>query len=559
MKKMFWGAALNAHFLAACFVLALLAVGAMQSLVFAATEPVAKGQYYLVGVGPGDADLLTSRAVEVIREADVVFCDPRTQKDLASLVDFKGKQVLDGYGVIFRFYGRDCSKLTEEDKAKAKDGMTCEDYRKKQVEFAKIVRDAVAKGKKVVMTTGGDPMIYGPALWTLHDLKDLQPVVVPGLSSMNAANAALQVSLGEVVITAPFKKQDAKDDIESLAKHDRATLVIFMPRDIKDLLARLSGVYPSDTPIAVASYAGIAGKEKVVSGTLADIASKLGDTDIRMSLVYVGKALANAQYRKEGEKPVASKGKFYLVGVGPGDPDLATLRALDVIKKADLIFCSKPIKEKFAQYLEGKNVVEGYHRLFPFYRKDCSQATEQDKSRERMSCEEYHKKQEEFASMTRDAVAQGKTVAMLDSGDPLIYGPCSWTLTELHDVDTEVVPGLSCFNAANAALGVGVTEGKTSHSVLLASGWSVDEMAPHQATMVLFTMRTEFKKFIDSLSKHYPPETPVAIVMHAGYAETESVMRGTLGGILAQVGEGKLPFEYLLYVGDFLTNGGKQW
>lgn len=170
-----------------------------------------------------------------------------------------------------------------------------------------------------------------------------------------------------------------------------------------------------------------------------------------------------------------------------------------------------------------------------------------------MSCEEYQHKQREFASMVREVVSKGKTVAMLDNGDPLIYGPCSWSLVELSDLDTEVVPGVSAFNAANAAIGKKVTGGVNSNSVILASGWSVEEMAVHQATMVLFTMRTEFKKFIDALSKHYPPETPVAVVISAGYQERERVMHATLGNVLERLGEGKLPFEYLLYVGDFLA------
>jgi precorrin-4 methylase len=225
-----------------------------------------------------------------------------------------------------------------------------------------------------------------------------------------------------------------------------------------------------------------------------------------------------------------------------------------VIEKADLIFAGKRISDKFKSHLAGKKVLNGYRRLFPFYGKTCADLSPAEKARERMSCEEYHRKQAEFAAIVRAAVAEGKTVAMLDSGDPLVYGPCSWSLTELRDLDTEVVPGLSCFNAANAALRAGVTEGKNAHSVILASGWSVKEMAIHQSTMVLFTMRTEFKKFIDSLAQHYPSDTPVAIVFSAGYAEKEKVMHGSLGSILDQVGEKKLPFEYLLYVGDFLNN-----
>jgi precorrin-4 methylase len=459
--------------------------------------------------------------------------------------------VLDGCEVLFRFYGKDCAKLSRDEQTKH--SMTCEEYHQRQAEFARLVRQAVAEGKHVVLLSSGDPTIYGPDMWSLKELHDLDPVVVPGLSAFNAANAALQASFGEVIITAPFKREDRKDTIESFSAHEQATMVIFMPRDMKDLFVRLSRVYAADTPAAIVSYAGYAGREKVVTGTVGGFSANPGGLDGRMSLVYVGKALAQAQSKSGEAGAPRSKGKFYLVGMGPGDPDLATLRALKVIEKADLIFAGKKISDKFGPCLAGKKVLDGYHRLFPFYGKDCSRASQAEKARERMSCEQYHQKQAEFAAMTRKAVAEGKTVAMLDSGDPLIYGPCSWTLTELRDLDTEVVPGLSCFNAANAALRVGVTEGRDTHSVLLASGWSAEEMAVHRSTLVLFTMRTEFKKFIDSLSKHYPPETPVAIVFSAGYAGKEKVMHGTLDSICDQVGENKLPFEYLLYVGDFLS------
>jgi precorrin-4 methylase len=333
-------------------------------------------------------------------------------------------------------------------------------------------------------------------------------------------------------------------------------MVIFMPRDLQALFARLSHVCAADTPAAIVSYAGYTDQQKVTAGTVGGFAADVSGLDARMSLVYIGQALAKAQFKTEQPSAQAAKGKFYLVGIGPGDADLATLRALKVIKEADLIFAHKRISDKFKAYLAGKKVIDGYHRLFPFYGKDCARLTPAEKAGERMSCEQYHQKQAEFVAMVRAALAEGKTVAMLDSGDPLIYGPCSWTLTALRDMHTEVVPGLSCFNAANAALRTGVTEGQNAHSVILASGWSVEEMAVHQSTMVLFTMRTEFKKFIDSLLKHYPADTPVAMVFSAGYADKEKVMRGILGSILDQVGENKLPFEYLLYVGDFLNRGG---
>ena len=461
--------------------------------------------------------------------------------------------MIDGYSVLFRFYGKDCNALTQQERNKHK--MSCEEYHEKQKSFAAMVRKAVAEGKKVVLLSSGDPTIYGPDIWSLKELSDLNPTLIPGLSSFNAATAALKVSLGEVILTAPFKGKDGvetKDQLENLLKYEKATVVIFMPREMEDLLKRIASVSPPETPMAAVSHAGQKDKEKVILGTVADMGKKLANADTGATLLYVGKALGEANFRFTPSKKEKGQGKFYLVGAGPGDSDLATLRAVNVLKKADMIFAAEKISSRFKKELAGKTIIDGYHRLFPFYGKKCSEITEKERSNERMSCEEYHKKQAEVSQMVRKAVAEGKRVAMLDSGDPLIYGPCSWTLTEFRDIETEVVPGLSCFNAANAALGQGITEGSRSHSVVFASGWTVDEMSALQSAMVIFTMRTEFEKFITTLSRHYPADTPLAIVSSAGYAEKEKVFRSTLGAIQNDTGKDQLPFEYLLYVGDFL-------
>ncbi len=535
-------------------LLLFLVVGCTPQPQLTVAPPAASGSFAVVGLGPGDADLLTTRALNAIREADLVFCSAGTREKLSPYVDFRGKEVLDGYNVLFRYYGKDCPDGGGKTKGRSGRGrLSCEEYHQKQAEFAALVRTAVAAGRRVVILSSGDPMIYGPDIWSLKELHDLNPRVIPGLSAFNAANAVLQVRLGEVMLTAPFQREGAMDNIEQLAGHKRATMVIFMPRDLQKLFARLAAVYASETPVAVVSDAGVVGREQVTMGSVGGFLADSSGIDSRRSLIYVGRALKTAQYRP-APSPVKGRGKFYLVGVGPGDADLATLRALMVIEKADLIFAHQKICDRFQNYLTGKKVIAGYHRLFPFYGKKCADVKVEEQGRERRSCAEYHAKQAEFAALVRAAVAEGKTVAMLSGGDPMIYGPDAWALTELRDLDTEVVPGLSCFNAANAALRVGVTEGRHSHSVIFASGWSVEEMAAHRSTMVLFTMRTDFKKFVDTLSRSYALATPVAIVCKAGYADREKVIHGTLGTILEQVGKERPPFEYLLYVGDFLLN-----
>lgn len=262
----------------------------------------------------------------------------------------------------------------------------------------------------------------------------------------------------------------------------------------------------------------------------------------------------------DGQAGESDATKFYLVGVGPGDPDLITLRAIDTIKKADLIFCMESVEARFATYLEGKEVVHGYWRLFPYYGKDPSEF----EGKERRECEQIAGKRNEFVGMVRRAIDQGKTVAIVDSGDPLIYGPWAWCLEEFEDLNPVVIPGVSCFNAANAALRRGVTTSDHTKSVILsATDWpgktdTIDKLSVHKTTMVLFTMRTEFKDFIGKLLINYPPETPVAVVKHAGYAGKEKVVLGRLGTIADQIGQQKLPFEYLIYVGDFLAHRYKK-
>jgi precorrin-4 methylase len=283
----------------------------------------------------------------------------------------------------------------------------------------------------------------------------------------------------------------------------------------------------------------------------------------KFSVILLGLTFAAPNWIVRGGRALGDTkepAKFYLVGVGPGDPDLITLRAIKVIERADVLFCQESSREKLAPYLKGKQVHSGFWRLFPYYGRDPAEL----KGEDRRQCEEIARKRDEFVAMIRKAVEQGKTVAILDSGDPLIYGPYAWCLEEFEDLDPVVVPGLSCFNAANAALGKGITTSRNTKSVILtAADWpgmtdTITRLSVHRGTMVVFTMRTEFTEFIEKLSVNYPPETPVAIVKYAGYADKEQVIEATLETILQRIGEEELPFEYLIYVGEFLTHRYKQ-
>jgi len=255
----------------------------------------------------------------------------------------------------------------------------------------------------------------------------------------------------------------------------------------------------------------------------------------------------------------SSKTQMYLVSVGSGDPDNITLRAVNVIKDSDIIFCNQEMRNKFPILLQGKEIHDPGFGIFGVYGK----TPEEGKKNKRFNYEEKMKEFHEINTIIRTAVREGKTVSVLDSGDPTIYGPNMWYMEAFEDLNPEIVPGISCFNAANAALKKGVTSGKKTHSVILTASFgneeytgadSIENLSANRASMVFFTMFLDLKEVVEKLRTHYPAETPIAIVLYAGYREKEEIIQGTLDTILKKTKGGKLPFEHLIYVGDFITN-----
>lgn len=78
------------------------------------------------------------------------------------------------------------------------------------------------------------------------------------------------------------------------------------------------------------------------------------------------------------------------------------------------------------------------------------------------------------------------------------------------------------------------------------------KLAQTQSTLALFTMRVDLPLVVSQLKQHYPGNTPVAIVSHAGYSDKQQVLRATLDTVVDKVGDSDLPFEHMIYVGDFL-------
>jgi precorrin-4/cobalt-precorrin-4 C11-methyltransferase len=278
--------------------------------------------------------------------------------------------------------------------------------------------------------------------------------------------------------------------------------------------------------------------------------------------------LMGCQHLTVRDSSIKSNGSgLYLVGMGPGDRDLATIRAIKIVQEADLIICHKQLKERFVYDLKNKEVVGPPVNVWIWHGYGKKASDFQGKELEKFQASENARQQ--IIDKVRQAIKNKKTVAVLDHADPLIYGPWAWVLEEFADLKPTVVPGLSSFNAANAALKKGVTSGKHTKSVILtipdlsemSKRDTIDKLARHHATMVIFmpTVRnTKLKDLVEKLSTYYPPHTPVALVFCAGYKKKEQVIKGSLENIVDKVGDKNLPFEHLVYVGDFLNQRMKK-
>lgn len=192
----------------------------------------------------------------------------------------------------------------------------------------------------------------------------------------------------------------------------------------------------------------------------------------------------------------------YIVGAGPGDPELLTIKAQRLLAQADVIL--------FADSLVPKQVLQGVRpdaELIPT----------------------AHKTLEEILPLIIERVQmQGKSVVRLHSGDPCLYGAVQEQMYALLEAEIpfEVVPGISAFQAAAARLRVELTLPGLVQSIILTrvSGRTqvpeseeLATLAAHQASLCLYLSARHVAESQQELMRHYPPTTPVAICFRLGW------------------------------------------
>ena len=201
---------------------------------------------------------------------------------------------------------------------------------------------------------------------------------------------------------------------------------------------------------------------------------------------------------------IDTKGIVYIIGGGPGDPELLTLKAKRIIEAADLVI--------FADSLVPPEVVE--------FAKEGAQV---------IGSKELNLDQ--IMDLELAAVREGKTVARVQSGDPSIYGAIleQMRILEQEGVEFEIIPGVSTAFAAAAVLKCELTVPEKSQTVIMTRmegrvamppGEQLKDLAAHGCTLVILLSITRMTKIVRELtSSGYTEDTPVAVIYRVGWPD----------------------------------------
>jgi precorrin-4/cobalt-precorrin-4 C11-methyltransferase len=225
----------------------------------------------------------------------------------------------------------------------------------------------------------------------------------------------------------------------------------------------------------------------------------------------------------------------YFIGAGPGDPDLLTLRGHRLIERCPVCL--------YAGSLVPAAVVA------------CAPpgAAVTDTAPLHL---------EQITALMAEAHAAGKDVARVHSGDPSLYGAIAEQMRRLDElgIPYEVVPGVSSFTAAAAALKLELTPAGGNQTVILTrapgrtgtpENESLAELARHRAGLVLFLSAAQAPAVVEALTPHYGADAPVVIAYRVSWPD-QQLLRCTLGTLVRTLAEAQIRLTALILVGPML-------
>lgn len=228
------------------------------------------------------------------------------------------------------------------------------------------------------------------------------------------------------------------------------------------------------------------------------------------------------------------KGKVYLMGAGPGNPDLLTVQAVEILKTAEVVLHDHLVAQEVLDLIPAWTQVRNVG-------KRCGQAGIA---------------QDQIHSLLIAAAREGKRVLRLKGGDPLLFGRVGEEMEALAraGVDFEVIPGVTSAMAAAAAAKIPLTDRRYASKLVFLSHHTAgnvspvwDEVALKDATYAVYMPGTNYGAIAAKLMEGgLDRSTPCVIVANASLAE-QQIHRTTLEGLAL---EERLPAPSVLIIGE---------
>lgn len=229
-------------------------------------------------------------------------------------------------------------------------------------------------------------------------------------------------------------------------------------------------------------------------------------------------------------------GKVYFIGAGPGDPDLITVKGRKLLEEAEVIIYAGSLVSK---------------EHFKCCREDVVLYNSASMTLK------------EVIDVVIAAKNENKKIVRLHTGDPSIYGAIKEQMDELDKLNIayEVIPGVSSFTAAAAAINREFTLPSVSQTVILTrlegrtpvpEKENLERLASIGASMALFLSVGMIEKVVEKLRRGYGKNVPIAVIQRATW-EDEKVVIGTLDDIAEKVKEANITKQAQILVGDFIN------